>query len=138
MAGLEGADADAADGPPPSPYAERIERLAREARAARAAWDDGEVADDPDEQRALEVARDGLGPVVACYVEARTGDDPPRFSAREHRLLRRATQDWLECYARCHGVEHDSSATVRSAAEALLETHDVVVVAELLTGVSGE
>jgi len=138
VAGLEGADAEAADGPPPSRYAERIERLAREARAARAAWGDGEVADDPDEQRALEVARDGLGPVVACYVEARTGDDPPRFSAREHRLLRRATQDWLECFARCHGVALDSSATVRSAAEALLETHDVVAVAELLTGVSGE
>ncbi|NHX35186.1 MULTISPECIES: hypothetical protein [Halolamina] len=138
MAGFEGCDAADADGPPPSRYAERIERLAREARTARAAWGDGEVVDDPNEQRALEAARDGLGPVVACYVEARTGDDPPRFSAREHRLLRRATRDWLECFARCHGVDHDSDATVRSAAEVLLETHDVVAVAELLTGVSGE
>ncbi|QKY21752.1 hypothetical protein B4589_012165 [Halolamina sp. CBA1230] len=114
-----------------------MERLAREARAARREWpDDAELAaTDPDEQRALEVARDGLGPVVACYVEARTSDDPPRFSAREHRLLRQATRDWLECFARCHGVAHDSDATVRAAAELLLETHDVVAVAELLTGV---
>lgn len=125
-----------ADGPPPSRYVERIERLARDARAARRKWADDDP--EPDDQRALEAARDGLGPVVACYVEARTSDDPPRFSAREHRLLRRATRDWLECFARCHGVAHDSDATVRTAAELLLETHDVVAVAELLTGVSGE
>lgn len=124
------------DDPPPSRYADRIERLAQEARAAREEWD--RDAPDPDEQRALEAARDGLGPVVACYVEARTSDDPPRFSAREHRLLRRATQDWLECFARFHGVAHDSDATVRGAAELLLETHDVVAVAELLTGVPTE
>lgn len=125
---------DEDDAPPPSRYADRIERLAREARAARREWADGD-APDPDEQRALEAARDGLGPVVACYVEARTSDDPPRFSAREHRLLRQATRDWLECFARCHGVAHDSDATVRTAAELLLETHDVVAVAELLTDV---
>lgn len=122
-----------ADGLPPSRYAERIERLAREAREARESWD-GDLAT-PDEQHALEAARDGLGPVVACYVEARTSDDPPRFSAREHRLLRRATRDWLELFARHHGVAHDSDATVRAAAELLLETHDIVAVAELLTGV---
>ncbi|MFB6220870.1 MAG: hypothetical protein ABEH90_05465 [Halolamina sp.] len=126
------------EGPPPSRYAERIERLAREARAARREWTDAEAVTEPDEQRALEAARDGLGPVVACYVEARTGDDPPRFSAREHRLLRRATRDWLECFARCHGVTHESDATVRGAAELLLETHDIVAVARLLTGLKAE
>lgn len=130
---------DGDEGPPPSSYAERIEELAREARTAREAWADEELSDsEPDEQRALEAARDGLGPVVACYVEARTGDDPPRFSAREHRLLRRATRDWLECFARCHGVAHESDATVRSAAELLLETHDIVAVAQLLTGVPNQ
>jgi len=124
------------DGPPPSSHAERIERLARAARSARDQWAGVELdSDGPDEQRALEVARDGLGPVVACYVEARTGEDPPRFSAREHRLLREATRDWLECFARCHGVAHESDATVRGAAELLLDTHDVVAVARLLTGV---
>lgn len=122
-----------ADGPPPSRYADRIERLAQEAREARESWD-GDL-DTPDGEGALEAARDGLGPVVACYVEARTSDEPPRFSAREHRLLRRATRDWLELFARHHGVAHESDATVRAAAELLLETHDVVAVAELLTGV---
>ncbi|MEF8801117.1 MAG: hypothetical protein V5A38_08705 [Halolamina sp.] len=127
---------DGDEGPPPSRYAERIEGLAREARIAREAWTDEEPRDaEPDEQRALEAARDGLGPVVACYIEARTSDDPPRFSAREHQLLRRATRDWLECFTRCHGIAHDADATVRSAAELLLETHDIVAVAQLLTGV---
>jgi hypothetical protein len=124
------------EGPPPSRYAERIEDLAREARTAREGWADANPHDSaPDDQRALEAARDGLGPVVATYVEARTSEDPPRFSAREHRLLRRATRDWLECYTRSHGVEHDADATVRTAAELLLETHDIVDVAQLLTGV---
>lgn len=123
------------DSPPPSRYADRIERLAREARAARNGWDGADSDATPDDERALEAARDGLGPVVACYLEARTSDDPPRFSAREHRLLRRATRDWLELFARAHGVTHDSDATVRAAAELLLETHDIVAVAELLTGV---
>lgn len=141
-----GADGDAPlaegeQGPPPSRYAQRIERLAADARTAREAWPDAPEdvdAAEPDDERALEAARDGLGPVVACYVEARTSEDPPRFSAREHRLLRRATRDWLECFARCHGVAHESDATVRAAAELLLDTHDIVAVARLLTDVSGE
>lgn len=129
----EGPEANA-DGQPiePSRYADRIESLADEARATREALP---VADDPNPQRAVELARDGLGSVVACYVEARTSDDPPRFSAREHRLLQRATRDWLTCYARHVGVAHESDATVRGAAELLLATHDVVEVARRLTGV---
>lgn len=124
------------EGPPPSRYAERIQRLAAEAGEARAALTGDLPA--PDEQRALEAARDGLGPVVACYIEARTGDDLVRLSAREHRLLRQATRDWLECFARWHGVAHDADATVRAGAELLLDTHDIVAVAELLTGVGGQ
>ena len=116
----------------PSRYADRIESLAAEARSTREGFP---VADDADPKRAVELARDGLGSVVACYVEARTSDDPPRFSAREHRLLREATRAWLECYARSLGVAHDSDATVRTAAELLLATHDVVAVARRLTGV---
>jgi len=137
----DAAPADGDERPPPSRYAQRIERLAADARTAREAWPDamadGDAAE-PAEERALEAARDGLGPVVACYLEARTGEDPPRFSAREHRLLRRATRDWLECFARCHGVAHESDATVRAAAELLLDTHDIVAVARLLTDVSVE
>lgn len=116
----------------PSRYADRIESLAAAARATR---EGTAVAGDPDPERAVELARDGLGSVVACYVEARTSDDPPRFSAREHRLLQRTTRDWLTCYARRLGVDHDSDATVRTAAELLLATNDVVEVARRLTGV---
>lgn len=120
---------------PPSRFADRIEQLAREAAAARSRSDVAADADlDPDEAR--HIARDGLGPVVACYVEARTSDDPSRFSAAELSALDRATRDWLTCYARALGVDHESDATVRSAAELLLATHDVVEVARRSTGVS--
>jgi hypothetical protein len=117
---------------PPSRYADRIDRLAADASEARASTS---VASDPDRVAARDVARDGLGAVVACYVEARTSDDPPRFSERELAGLNQATRDWLTCYARHLGVDHDADATVRSAAELLLATHDVVEVAARLTGV---
>lgn len=129
------ADEDAPRRVPPSRFADRIERLARDAGEARsnsAVAADGERAT----EEARRVARDGLGPVVACYVEARTSDDPPRFSRRELSALDGATQDRLTCYARALGVDHESDATVRGAAELLLATHDVVEVARRLTGVS--
>lgn len=118
---------------PPSRFADRIERLAREAREARSATP---VAGEPDADDAVRIARDGLGPVVACYVEARTSDDPPRFSAAEMADLQQATRDWLSVYAAALGVAHDSDATVRAAAELLVATHDVVEVARRLTGIS--
>ncbi|GAB7091019.1 hypothetical protein JCM18237_12900 [Halorubrum luteum] len=91
-----------------------------------------EVADA--EEAALVAARDGLGPVVALYVEARTGDDWVRFSETEMQRLHQATSDWLAVYARCHGVTLDPDVTVREAAEALIDTHDITDVAALLTG----
>ena len=116
-----------------SRYRPRIEDLAADARAARKAFE--APADPPDEARALECARDGLGPVVALYVEARTAGAQPRFSAREHDLLDRATNDWLAQYAACYGVDMDPGFTVREAAEVLIDTHDVGDVAALLTSV---
>lgn len=113
-------------------YAERIERLAAEARAEREA---AEGEESGPQQSALAAARDGLGPVVAVYVEARTADEPVRFTERELSLLHRATADWLAVYTQCHGVETDPSVTVREAAEVLVDTHDVTDVAALLTGV---
>lgn len=93
---------------------------------------DTEVADA--EEAALVAARDGLGPVVALYVEARTGDDWVRFSETEMERLHRATNDWLAVYARCRGVDVDPDVTVREAAEVLIDTHDITDVAALLTG----
>lgn len=127
------ANADAnTDADAPSRFADRIAGLVGEAAAARV---DTSVAADPDPDAARRVARDGLGSVVACYIEARTSDDPARFSTTELAGLNRATRDWLTCYARTLGVDHDSDATVRGAAELLLATYDVVEVARRLTGV---
>ncbi|WP_135825672.1 hypothetical protein [Halorussus ruber] len=115
-----------------SDYRDRIEVLAERARADRRGFDPPE--DPPDEERAVEFARDGVGEVVAVYVEARTGEfaplDRPEMSGME-----RALNDWLALYARCHGREVDLDCTVREAAEAVIETRDVVESARLLTGV---
>lgn len=128
-----------------SAYADRIASLATEAAAVRAAFDPAPIREggtvelagtpvtEPDEA-ALVAARDGLGPVVGLYVEARTAAEPVRFSASEMRRLHAATSDWLAVYARCHGADADPDVTVREAAEVLVDTHDVTDVAALLTG----
>lgn len=116
-----------------SAYAERIRALATEARRARETFDASESDERAD--RAAEFARDGVGPVLSVYVEARTGAEGVAFSAAEHRQLRRALNDWLTLYARCHGVELDADFAVRAAAELLVETHDVHDTVQLLTRV---
>lgn len=136
-----------------SDYADRIDELATAAREARKRLVDGEErelpiaggpresvniagreAGDP-ETAALIAARDGLGPVVGIYVEARAGSEQVRFSASELSRLHEATSDWLAVYAGCHGIHADPDVTVREAAELLVDTHDVTDVAALLTGV---
>ncbi|SFG38748.1 hypothetical protein SAMN04488063_1884 [Halopelagius inordinatus] len=138
MATEESAAGGGGDGPEAraeaeSVYAERIRELAAEARRKREAFD----APEGDErvERAAECARDGVGPVLSVYVEARTAAADVAFSAAEHRLLRRALNDWLTLYARCHGVELDADFAVRAAAELLVETHDVHDTVQLLTRV---
>jgi len=80
--------------------------------------------------------REGLGPVVAIYCQARTGGGPPvAFSDVEFTLLQRAMNDWLELYTRCYGVKLDAQFTVREAAELLVRTHNVRDVAQELTKV---
>jgi hypothetical protein len=112
---------------------DRIDDLADRAAAARASFDP--PADPPDEERALSLLREGFGPTVSLYVECRTGGDPVRFGEAEFDRLERAMNDWLELYAACYGVEIDADHTVRTAAEALLDTHDLPAVARILTGV---
>lgn len=111
---------------------ERVRELAREARAARESFEPS-VA--PDEDRALEILREGFGPVVWVYVEGRTGGRAARYSQTDMRLLRQALNDWLELYARCYGVELDAEFTVREAAELLVETRNVRDTARVLTRV---
>ena len=113
-----------------SELAPRIRRLAAEARERREATT---VASSSPEE-AMEYLRSGLAPVVSAYVEARTGE-MVRLSEEEMRLLHRATNDWLVCYARCHGVDADPDVTVREAAEMVVKTHHIGDTAALLTGV---
>lgn len=131
-----GATADGGDGAADRKRPPSIERLAVEARAEREKRESaGPPADPPDSEAALAAARDGLGPIVARYVAARTGEKE-RLSGRQLDLLHRATNDWLAVYALERGVESDPDATVRAAAELVVETHDIVATARLLTGVS--
>jgi hypothetical protein len=114
-----------------SDYEGRIRETAAAARREREAFDP--PADPPAPDRAMHYCREGVGEVVAVYVEARTADWPVRFTPEEHRLLERALNDWLDLYARCYGVETDSSFAVREAAELLVDTHNVRDVAQMLT-----
>jgi len=128
---MTGAERTTGDGK----YGERIEALADRARRDREAFEP--PADLPDEERALRYLREGAGQAVSLYVEARTGDDLVRFDPVEFALLERAMNDWLELYTACYGVELDATFTVREAAEALLDTHDIRDTAQVLTCVPG-
>ena len=114
-----------------TPYGDRIAKL--EGRAERVA--DGFDPDPPAEERAMSVLREGVGPTVAIYCEARTGESWVRFSEAEFDRLEAALNRWLSLYAACYGVELIGSYSIRTAAELLVDTHDIRDVAIELTGV---
>lgn len=115
-------------------YTARIDALAERARADRAAFE--LPADPPDREQALGYLREGVGQAVGVYIEARAGPDAPvRFETAAYRRLERAMNDWLVLYAACHGTRIEASFTLRTAAELLVDTHDIAAVARLLTGV---
>jgi hypothetical protein len=118
----------------PSQYRDRIEDIAADARAARETF--VPPADPPDEERAMSLLREGFGEAVAVYVDARSGEWD-RFGDREFAELEGAMNDYLELYARCYGVEMEADFTVREAAEALVDTHNIADVARILTRVPG-
>lgn len=91
--------------------------------------------DPPAIERALEYARDGVGDAVAIYVEARTEDSWVYFDEDAFDALESALNTYLDLFAACHGVERESAVPVRTAAETLLDTHDVVDTAAVLTDV---
>ncbi len=112
----------------------RIDALAERAQADRAAFEPPE--DPPDREQALDYLREGVGPAVGVYVDARAGPDAPvRFEPSAYRRLEQAMNDWLALYAACHGTRIDASFTLRTAAELLVDTHDIGTVARVLTGV---
>lgn len=111
-------------------YADRIARLRERARREREGFDQ---PGDPDD-RAMEYLRTGVGPAVAVYCESHTGG-PPAVTGEDLERLQAAFDDWLALYARCYGVDLEGSYPIRTAAEVFVDTHDVVDVAEVLTGV---
>ncbi len=115
-----------------SAYHDRIETLATEASRARETFDP--PADPPDEDRAMEFLREGLGPAVSVYVEAHTGDRA-RFSPPEMDRLHDALNGFLELYAACYGVDIEADVSIREAAELLVDTHNIHDVAQVLTHV---
>ncbi|WP_458205025.1 hypothetical protein [Haladaptatus sp. NG-SE-30] len=113
-------------------YRDRIADLADRARADRESFEP--PGDPPDEERALSYLRDGVGDVVAVYVDGRTGEFA-RFDESEMAGLERALNDWLALYARCYGYEIETDVTVREVAEMVVKTHDIHDTVQLLTHV---
>lgn len=119
----------------PSPHSDRIRELATRARRDRSAF--SPPTDPPDEDRALTYLREGVGQAVGVYVDARTGSWD-RFSPEEFSRLEDAMNEWLELYAACYGEDISASFSVRTAAELLLETHNIRDVAVVLTHIPRE
>lgn len=111
---------------------DRIDVLVERAASDREAFEqpDAPTADD----RAMAYLREGLGPAVWTYVEARTNGlvviRPDDFARLEG-----AMNDWLELYSRCYGTDIEADFTIREAAELLIETRNIRDVAQLLTHV---
>lgn len=114
-------------------FTERINTLADEATADRAAFEPPESP--PDETQAMKYLRNGAGPAISLYVEARTGGQMVHFPPDEYHALEGAMNAWLELYAACYGVNIDAECTIREAAELLVDTHNIKDVAQILTGV---
>jgi hypothetical protein len=114
-------------------FSERIwqlsERAARETRAFEP------PADPPDEGQAMDYLREGVGPAVSLFVEARTGGQNVHFPPEQYHALEAAMNDWLELYAACYGVDLDAEFALREAAELLVDTRNVKDLAQLLTHV---
>ncbi|WP_225333842.1 hypothetical protein [Halomicrobium urmianum] len=112
---------------------DRIDALAQRAHSARESFDP--PADPPDEERAMDLLRDGFGPTVSAFVEFRTGGRMEYFPPETYDRLEGAADDWLAMYAACYGVEVEGEYQLREAAELLVDTHNVRDAAQILTGV---
>lgn len=116
-----------------SAYTDRIDALVERYRRDRAAFEP--PAEPPAEDRALSYLREGVGPTVMVYLDARANDWGVAFTDAEFEELHEALNGYLELYTRCYGIELDADFTVREAAELLLDTHNIRDVAAMLTRV---
>lgn len=121
------------DGPPAEHFHDRIWDLRERADRHVATFDPPEAPPKPDE--AMTYLRNGAGPAVSLYVEARTGGNMVHFPPPEYHALEGAMNDWFELYAACYGADIEAEFVIRTAAEALLDTHNIHDVARVLTGV---
>lgn len=112
-------------------FEERIQTLSERARRHRETFDPPE--DPPDEQRAMHFLREGAGPAISLFVEARTGQHMVQFDPDRYRDLEWAMNEWLTLYAACYGVDIDADFALREAAQLLVDTHNIHDVAQLLT-----
>ncbi|WP_246983117.1 hypothetical protein [Halorientalis marina] len=117
-------------------YGARIEDLRAQYRRDREAFE--APTDPPAADEAMSYLREGLGPVVMVYVDARANDWGVEFSQAEFDALHEALNGYLELYTRCYGVELDADFAIRAAAELLLETHNIRDVAAMLTQVPAD
>lgn len=115
------------------PFHRRVHETARRATEDCAAFEP--PAEPPDEGRAMEILREGVGPAVSLYVEARTGGRNVHFPPDEYQALESSMNDWLALYTACYGVDTEPDVTLRVAAELLVDTHNIRDVAQILTGV---
>lgn len=116
-----------------SDYHARIQTLRAEYREDREGFE--RPADPPDESQAMAFLREGLGPAVMVYLDARTNNWGVAFSEEEFDDLHETMNGYLELYAACYGVEMDADFTIRKAAELLIETHNIRDAAIMLTQV---
>jgi len=114
-------------------FADRIADLADRATADCAAFEP--PADPPADEQAMSYLREGAGPAISLYVEARTGGRMVHFPPDQYHALENAMNDWFELYAACYGVDIDADVALRKAAELLIDTHNIKDVAQILTGV---
>ncbi len=114
-------------------FFERIETL--EERAARHEADFSPPADPPDEEQAIAYLTEGAGQAISLFVEARTGGLLVHFPPEKYDALEGAMNTWLELYAACYGVDVEGDYQLRTAAELLVDTHNVRDVAQMLTHV---
>jgi hypothetical protein len=83
----------------------------------------------------MEYLREGAGPAIALFCEARTGQHSIRFDPDAYDALEGAMNDWLELYAACYGVDIEADYPLRKGAELLIDTENIKDVAVVLTRV---
>ncbi len=113
--------------------AREVEALASRAEADREAFVPPE--EPPAVGKALTYLREGAGQAIWLYVEGRTGGRYTEFSPEAFSRLEDAMNEWFSLYTACYGVETDPDVSIRTAAEALIETENVHDTARILTGV---